>query len=190
MCFVHENEDNSLIRSCGDSAERTQAHEEPQRVRTTLPTLHSSLLSLCLTSQGLFCVGVWPVPSHERQAGSLGNSLQSFLSQSPFILPFSAPSPLNIQIQIQLSLSYAWPFLIKPTIALGDSREQSWREILVPCPGIQSGLGVCALLSNCKDWLHYPWNFPGNNTGVGCHFLLQGIFSTQGSNPCFLCLLH
>jgi len=23
---------------------------------------------------------------------------------------------------------------------------------------------------------------PGNNTGVGCHFLLQGIFLTQGSN--------
>ena len=24
---------------------------------------------------------------------------------------------------------------------------------------------------------------PGKNTGVGCHFLLQGIFLTQGSNP-------
>ena len=29
-----------------------------------------------------------------------------------------------------------------------------------------------------------PWrHFPGKNTGVGCHFLLQGIFLTQGSNP-------
>ena len=28
-----------------------------------------------------------------------------------------------------------------------------------------------------------PWNFPGKNTGVGCHFLLQGVFFTQGSNP-------
>ena len=27
-----------------------------------------------------------------------------------------------------------------------------------------------------------PWNFPGENTGVGCHFLLQGIFPTQGLN--------
>ena len=26
-------------------------------------------------------------------------------------------------------------------------------------------------------------NFPGKNTGVGCYFLLQGIFLTQGSNP-------
>ena len=31
-----------------------------------------------------------------------------------------------------------------------------------------------------------PWNFPGNNTGVGCHFLLQGIFLVQGSNLHFL----
>ena len=28
------------------------------------------------------------------------------------------------------------------------------------------------------------------NTGMGCHFLLQGIFPTQGSNPRLLCLLH
>ena len=28
-----------------------------------------------------------------------------------------------------------------------------------------------------------PWDFPDRNTGVGCHFLLQGIFPTQGSNP-------
>ena len=26
-------------------------------------------------------------------------------------------------------------------------------------------------------------NSPGKNTGVGCHFLLQGIFPTQGSIP-------
>ena len=35
-----------------------------------------------------------------------------------------------------------------------------------------------------------PWDSPGKNTGVGCHALLQGIFLTQGSNPCVLCLLH
>ena len=31
-----------------------------------------------------------------------------------------------------------------------------------------------------------PWDFPGKNTGVGCHFLLQGIFQIHGSNPCLL----
>ena len=35
-----------------------------------------------------------------------------------------------------------------------------------------------------------PWNSPGKNTGVGCHFLLQGIFPTQRSNPLLLCPLH
>ena len=28
-----------------------------------------------------------------------------------------------------------------------------------------------------------PWDFPGQSTGAGCHFLLQGIFPSQGSNP-------
>ena len=28
-----------------------------------------------------------------------------------------------------------------------------------------------------------PWDFPGKNIRVGCHFLLQGIFPTQGLNP-------
>ena len=30
---------------------------------------------------------------------------------------------------------------------------------------------------------------PGRNTGVGCHFLLQGIFPTQGIQHC-ICLRH
>ena len=29
-------------------------------------------------------------------------------------------------------------------------------------------------------------DFPGKNTGVDCHFLLQGIFLTQESNPSLL----
>ena len=31
--------------------------------------------------------------------------------------------------------------------------------------------------------LLHPWDFPGKNTGVSCHFLLQEIFPTQGLNP-------
>ena len=31
--------------------------------------------------------------------------------------------------------------------------------------------------------LLHPWDFPGKITRVGCHFLLQVIFPTQGSNP-------
>ena len=33
-----------------------------------------------------------------------------------------------------------------------------------------------------------PWDFPGNNTGVCCHYLLQEIFPTQGLNQdCLHC---
>ena len=39
--------------------------------------------------------------------------------------------------------------------------------------------------------LLHPRDSPGKNTAAGCHFLLQGLFPTQGSNPCcLLCLLY
>ena len=48
------------------------------------------------------------------------------------------------------------------------------------------------LLSQGLDSTRFlcSWDFPGNNTGVSCHFLFQGIFLTQGSNPRLPCLLH
>jgi len=50
------------------------------------------------------------------------------------------------------------------------------------CSVTKSGLYPASLLC--------PWDFPGKNTGMGCHFLLQGIFPTQGLNPHLMCLLH
>jgi len=54
---------------------------------------------------------------------------------------------------------------------------------------------VCELLS-CVQLFATPWTaacqaplsmeFSSKNTGVGCHTLLQGIFSTQGSKPSLL----
>ena len=58
---------------------------------------------------------------------------------------------------------------------------------------------VCELLSPVQlfaaPWtvpasLPCPWNSPGKSTGVCCYFLPQGVFSTQGSNPHLLRLLH
>ena len=34
------------------------------------------------------------------------------------------------------------------------------------------------------------WNSPGENTGLGSHFLFQGIFPTQESNPGLLHCRH
>ena len=41
---------------------------------------------------------------------------------------------------------------------------------------------LCPTLCDPMDRFLCPRDFPGKNTGVGCHFLLQGIFMTQGSN--------
>ena len=35
-----------------------------------------------------------------------------------------------------------------------------------------------------------PWDSPSRNTGLGSHFLLQGIFPTQGLNPHLLSLMR
>ena len=46
-------------------------------------------------------------------------------------------------------------------------------QLLQSCPTLfDSGLFPTRLL--------FPWDSPGENTGVGCHALLQGIFLTQG----------
>ena len=49
---------------------------------------------------------------------------------------------------------------------------------------------VCAQSFSRFQLFEAPWNFPNKNTGMGCHFLLQGIFPTQGLNPHLFCLLH
>ena len=36
----------------------------------------------------------------------------------------------------------------------------------------------------------YLYTATSSKCPLGCHFLLQGIFPTQGSNPCLLCLLQ
>ena len=56
---------------------------------------------------------------------------------------------------------------------------------------------ACSVASDSL-WSHglYParllclWGSPGKNTGVGCRFLLQRTFLTQGLNPPLLLLLH
>ena len=58
------------------------------------------------------------------------------------------------------------------------------------CLALQLGcMYVCSVVSDSvlpyglyPTGLLCPWNSPGENTGVGCHFLLQGIFLSQELN--------
>ena len=51
------------------------------------------------------------------------------------------------------------------------------------CSVAKSYLTLCDPYELYSAILLCPQGFPGEHTGVGCHFLLQGIFSTQGLNP-------
>ena len=55
---------------------------------------------------------------------------------------------------------------------------------------LQLCLTLCDPMDCSPPDSSYPWNSPGKSTGVGCCALLQGLFPTQGLNPCLLCLLH
>ena len=57
--------------------------------------------------------------------------------------------------------------------------KQKIRDFTV-CEVAQSYPTLCDPM-DCR--LLHLWDFPGKNTGVGCHFLLQRILPTQGLNP-------
>ena len=62
-------------------------------------------------------------------------------------------------------------------------------------PSVLCVLCSCVADSTVTPWivptrLLCPWDSSGKNTGVGCHFLLQGIFPTQESELHLLSLLH
>ena len=49
---------------------------------------------------------------------------------------------------------------------------------------------VLEMVKDREAWCAAVHGVISNNTGVGGHFLLQGIFLTQGSNPHLLSLLQ
>ena len=63
---------------------------------------------------------------------------------------------------------------------LKTRRNQDWN--VYACSVTQSCLILCDFMNNSLPRLFHLWNFPGN-CGVDCHFLLQGIFLTQGLSP-------
>ena len=76
---------------------------------------------------------------------------------------------------------------------------QGWkRSVFIPIPKKGNARGCSKVKVKVKLLSHVQlfgtpwtvahqapplWDSAGKNTGVGCHFLLQGIFPTQRSNP-------
>ena len=118
-----------------------------------------------------------PLRDHEKDCGEVGKELQKRLGEgdsnhqgkgrklkhSPDSSTLSFLGDKNFQVLREASET-GWPFLFCFLITQ-----------------------LCQILCNPIDHspprLLCPWDFPGKNTGVGCHFFLQGTFPIQGSNP-------
>ena len=72
---------------------------------------------------------------------------------------------------------------------LPHSNRMAWQYAFVPAQ-VPRNMPLCLVVCDSL-WpvglppirLLSPWDFPGKDTGVGSHFLLEGIFLTQASNP-------
>ena len=116
----------------------------------------------------------WPscrCPEFPRQAGvTLGpGSPQAGrpVWQTPFLGAGLGQVPPGLPSQTRRRASRLWPVPVLDTVSHSSCRLQTPHHSF-PC----------------------PWGSPGKNTGVDCHFLLQGMFLNQGLNPCLLCQLH
>ena len=84
------------------------------------------------------------------------------------------------------------PMHIRLTNCNKGAKNIQQRNDVCICVCVLSHAGLFLIPWNCQEppGSSCQWNFPGKNTGTACHFLLQGIFLTQGSNLCLLCLWH
>ena len=82
---------------------------------------------------------------------------------------------------------YSFPMLLFCSLFLGSPCKQT---ACVRVKLLQLCLTLCDPIDCSPPGSTCPWDFPGKNTGVGCHALLQGISSIQGSNLHLLYLLH
>ena len=113
---------------------------------------------------------------------SMGFSRQEYWSGLPFPSPGDFPDPRiqpgSAALQADYLPTELWG---KPNAYLDyiksllQCRKWKWSRWVVSDSLWPHGLWPTRLLPS--------WDSPGKSTGVGCHFLLQGIFLTQGSNP-------
>ena len=100
-------------------------------------------------------------------------------------------NPLTLLVGMQTSKPLwrtVWRFLKKlevelpddPAILLLGIHSESESEVVQLCQTLCGSMD-CSLPGSSEHGI-----FPGKSTGVGCHFLLQGIFPTHGLNPVLL----
>ena len=102
-----------------------------------------------------------------------------------------APAPIGPEsVTVRLMLCF---LLFCSAFLEGPVKKKTLAQFLRPVllrPDISSTMLCCALAAQSCPTLWdpmncslCPWNSPGKNTGVDCHFLLQRVFLTQELNP-------
>ena len=139
---------------------------EPARHRPTLPSPHGCSCSRLLSALSAPC-------SERLAASGLGG-------------------PHTPSCSKRRDWRWRWLELIRASPCLLEQREfPSASKSPSPPSGLPARLflrlsrHLCLRVQSCltlRDLMHLPWDFPGKNSEVDCYFLLQRIFSIQGSN--------
>ena len=98
---------------------------------------------------------------------------------SPPILAFFICSLWSISAHLLMKASHPAPFVLVFHLQTALSKSFFWPRSLVAAATAAKSLQSCQTLWDHRavrqqpTKLPCPWDSPGNNTGVGCHFLLQ-----------------
>ena len=132
----------------------------------------------------------WDITGYLRRKPALAQCLHPFGMGPLKMATLSSAEYMSYKIEISSQPSEPWE------IALLSQATEFWHGLLQRAD-IWYKNCCCCLVSKSWQFPETPcmqpprllssWDFPGKNIGVSCHFLLQGIFPTQGLD---MCLLH
>ena len=93
----------------------------------------------------------------------------------PRYLPFKGMAPRSCEKDILGPRADRWPSHFQKDLYTSQKEKVKVKSLSLVWLFVTPWTVATRLL--------HPWNIPGKSTGVGCHFFIQGIFLTQGSNP-------
>ena len=164
----------SVLQSMGSRRVRHDLESEQQKMCPLAQILHSSWDA---TYPVKSFVSIIPTISHLCLL-SISAGLISGCLLTP--APSTSQAKCLCKVHILNDKAHAGRILL-PVISASSPCSPEW---LIMCTdGYESESHSVVSDSLGPHGLHRPRNSPGQNTGVGSRFLLQGIFPTQGSNP-------
>ena len=146
---------------------------ESRRACVTLARLHNQPLFVPLTQLwGMECASsVFPIPlSNGWNLNVASNQLHTCRKRQRSRQQQTSPPGL-FTTGLFPRREKKIPYSLSHCIVRSLLQQLVWAQSLSKPHGLQPTRLLC------------PWDSPSKNFAVGCHFILQGIFPTQGLNP-------